>query len=124
MMRRLWRAQLQASHAEGAAETFENWAAATDRSVEAAQELGAAFIHYKETGVPADISDDLIERLQFGEYDLAPVYASVGDREKTIEALQNTDLRYHISMNVNSSYEFIRDDPRFIEILDQLGLAD
>ncbi len=124
MMRRLWRAQLQASHAEDAAEAFENWAAATGRSVEAAQELGAAFIHYKETGIPADISDDLIERLQIGEYDLVPVYASVGDREKTIDALQRTDLRYHTSMNVNSSYDFIRDDPRFIELLKQIGLAE
>ena len=81
------------------------------------------------TGVPVELADDLIEQLQLGDVDLPQVYASVGDGEKTIKALQTSHARRTgsnnlLNMKTNPSYDFIRDDPRFVELLEQIGLAD
>ena len=122
-MRAHWLRQLEAGRAEDAAAMLENWAEATDRSAETAQELGTDFIQFQQTGVPVEVSDALIERFQFGDVNLARIYASVGDKEKTIRALQDayrrhTDPNSLLSMKINPSYDFIRDDPRFVELLD------
>jgi len=129
IMRIMWRTQLQARRTEDAAAMLKTWALATDRSVEAAQELGAKFIQFQQTDTPVEVSDELIERLQIVGADLPQVYASVGDKEKTITALQESHARLTgspnlLNMKINPSYDFIRDDPRFIELLAQIGLAD
>lgn len=129
LMRILWRGYLRVHRAENAAAMLIDWAATTGRSVEAAQQLGIAFIHFQQTGDPVELQDDLLEHLQIGQVDLAQVYASVGDREKTIAALQGAHMRRIGSrdllvMKINPSYDFVRDDPRFVELLDQIGLAD
>jgi len=128
-MRELWTKQLGAQRVEDAAATLEVWAARAGYDVEAAQELGAAFIRFQQTGVQVEIADDLIQRLQLSARDLARVYAHIGDKEKTIEVLQVAHLRRTgtfdlFSMKINPSYDFIRDDPRFVELLAQIGLAD
>jgi len=127
LMQLIWLGQLQARRAEDAAAMLKTWAEATDRSVEAAQELGSAFIHYQQTGETAVLTDDLLERLRL--QDESRVYAAVGDKEKTITALQESharliDATVLLNMKINPSYDFIRDDPRFVELLEQIGLAD
>jgi len=129
IMRIMWRTQLQARRTEDSAAMLKPWALATDRSIEAAQELGAKFIQFQQTDTPVEVSDELIERLQIVGADLPQGYASVGDKEKTITALQESHARLTgspnlLNMKINPSYDFIRDDPRFIELLAQIGLAD
>jgi len=127
LMQLIWLGQLQARRAEDAAAMLKTWAEATDRSVEAAQELGSAFIHYQQTGETVVLPHDLLERLRL--QDESRVYAAVGDKEKTITALQESharliDATVLLNMKINPSYDFIRDDPRFVELLEQIGLAD
>ena len=61
---------------------------------------------------------------------MAPeVYAALGDAENTIEALQRASrtgvgLRSLLSMKINPSYDFIRDDSRFVVLLEEVGLSE
>jgi TolB-like protein len=123
-----WVGRLRAESAEGAAAALQVWAMVTGRSVEAAEEMGAEFIRFQQTGEPVQLSDDLIARLEIGLSELPEVYASVDDAEGTIVALQrayhSAGARSLLSMKINPSYDFIRDDPRFVELLEQIGLAD
>jgi tetratricopeptide (TPR) repeat protein len=123
----LWHADLRAHRAEEAVAMLKVWATTAGHSLDDAQELGNAFIHYQQTGEPPDLTDELLERLQL--HDDPTVFAAVGDGEKTIEALQKLIMRQTavdtvLSMNITPTYDFIRDDPRFVELLEQIGLAD
>ncbi len=123
----VWQANLRARRAEEAATMLKVWAETLGHSLEAAQELGNAFIHYQITGEPVELTDELLERLQLQDSPI--VYAAVGDGEKTIVALENSHRRRTnptslLSMKINPSYDFIRDDPRFIELLEQIGLSE
>jgi tetratricopeptide (TPR) repeat protein len=55
----------------------------------------------------------------------ASVYAMLGDRENTLKYLQLA-IRNHsynvASIKVCQEYDFVRDDPRFIEIYEKAGL--
>jgi TolB-like protein len=123
-----WVGKLRAESAEDAAAALRVWATVTGRSVEAAEEMGAEFIRFQHTGEPIQLSDDLIARLEIGLSELPEVYASVDDAERTIAALQrayhSAGARSLLSMKINPSYDFVRDDPRFVELLEQIGLAE
>jgi len=128
LMSVMWALQLQAGRVDDAAAMLKVWAEATDRSAAAAKELGAAFIQFQQTGKPVEVSDELIEQFQLGRKS-PQVYASLGDKEKTIAALQYLLVERFgridfFRMKINPSYDFIRDDPRFKELLEQIGLAD
>ena len=61
--------------------------------------------------------------------DLAQVLAFVGDGDGAIEALQvaaaqHSGSRSVFSMKINPGYDFIRDEPRFQALLEEVGLAD
>jgi hypothetical protein len=75
------------------------------------------------------LSDELISRSLLGSEDLAQVLAFVGDAEGAIAALavaaaEHSGSRSVFSMKINPAYDFIRDDPRFIALLQEVGLAD
>ena len=128
-MRALWGYQLATNHAEEATATFIDWAAATGRNVEAAEELGANFILYRQSGEPVTLSEELLARLQLTGSALVSVYAAVGDKEKTIEILQRmyrerTATQFLLNIKISATVDFIRDDPRFIALLEQIGLAE
>jgi hypothetical protein len=87
------------------------------------------FVAYTENGDVGTISDDLVARARLGSEDLAQVLAFVGDAEGTIAALQaaapeHSGSRSVFSMKINPAYDFIRDDPRFQALLEEVGLAD
>jgi hypothetical protein len=74
------------------------------------------------------LSRELIDLLDFPNEE-PEIYAAVGDSENTIAALQyahqrGTGFRSLLSMRINPSYDFIRGDPRFITLLQQVGLSD
>jgi len=124
----LWIAQLRAHRAIDAAIQLEHWARATGRDVEATKEVSARIVRAQSGEADVDISEELIAKMNIGT-EVPEIYAAIGDADKTIAALQNAHLtgvgfRSLLSMRINPSYDFIREDPRFIELLEQIGLAD
>ncbi len=127
--RSLWLYELRAGNAENGAMGLEVWAAAEGRDAAAARDIGKLFVQHRQSGKPLEISDELVTRLELGSEDLAQVYAFVGDGESTLEALdialeERSGSRSILSMKINPAYDFIRDDPRFIALLQKLGLSE
>jgi tetratricopeptide (TPR) repeat protein len=123
----LWLTYLRAGRPEEAAASIQQWAAATGRDVEAAREIGESFIRYQETGRRQSLPGALVDRLEFGSEDLGQVYAFVGDREGALGALERayderSGSRSLLSMKLNPGYDFIRDDPRFVRLMQRVGL--
>jgi TolB-like protein/class 3 adenylate cyclase len=125
----LWQTFLRAGRPEEAAETMQRWAAATGRDVQAAKEVGQAFVRYGRTGEAQQLSTELLDRLGATMDDLGMIYAFVGDREGALDALERAykaraGSRSVLSMKVNPAYDFIRDDPRFTALLRRVNLAE
>jgi TolB-like protein/Tfp pilus assembly protein PilF len=121
--------ELRAGHASNAADTFVAYTATIGGDTVAAREIGDMFVDYAERGQPGRLSEDLITRSLLGSEDLAQVLAFIGDAEGTIEALQlaaaeNSASRSVFSMKINPAYDFIRDDTRFVALLQSVGLAN
>jgi TolB-like protein/Tfp pilus assembly protein PilF len=121
--------ELRAGHATSAAETFVGYTGAIGGDTEAAREIGDMFIAYAERGEVGQLSDELVSRSLLGSEDLAQVLAFIGDAEGTIAALEvaaaeHSASRSVFSMKINPAYDFIRDDPRFIALLQRVGLSD
>ena len=126
-LRNLFLTYLRAGQPEGAAQALRDWAAATGRDGAAATEIGELLIRHHQSGKPVNLSDELVERLDIGSEDLAQFYAFAGDAERTLAALneayhERSGSRSVLSMKLNSGYDFIRDDPRFIELMRKVGL--
>jgi tetratricopeptide (TPR) repeat protein len=124
----LWLTYLRAERPEDASATLVEWAALTGRDAEAAREVGKAFIRHDQTGEPQELSSELLDRVEFGSEDLGQVYAFVGDAEGTLRALEKayeerSGSRSVLSMKLNSGYDFIRTDPRFVSLMQRVGLA-
>jgi tetratricopeptide (TPR) repeat protein len=123
-----WVSNMRAGRAAEAANFLRQWASATGRSVEAADELGQQLIRHIDLGTEERLTESLIARLQL-RAELAEVYAALGDVEGTILSLQSayeggTGVRSLMSMRINPSYDFVRTDPRFAELLTNVGLAE
>jgi hypothetical protein len=119
---------VRARRAADAANYLRQWAGATGRSVEAADELGQQLIRHIDSGTEERLTESTIARLQL-RAELAEVYAALGDVEGTIQSLQSayesgTGVRSLMSMRINPSYDFVRTDPRFVELLANIGLAE
>jgi TolB-like protein/tetratricopeptide (TPR) repeat protein len=124
----LWLTYLRAGRPEDASATLAEWAALTGRDAEAAREVGKAFIRHGQTGEAQELSSELLDRVEFGSEDLGQVYAFVGDAEGTLRALEKayeerSGSRSVLSMKLNSGYDFIRTDPRFVSLMQRVGLA-
>ena len=123
----LWLTYLRAGRPADAANAMERWATGTGRDTQAVAQVGRLFVRYHGTGEPVQLSADLVLRAEFGSEDLAQVYACVRDADSTIAALDRAVLersgsRSVLSMKVNPLYDFVRDDPRFIELVKRVGL--
>ncbi len=124
----LWLTYLRAGRAEEAADIIQRWAAATDRDEAAAQEIGGAFVRHQRTGKLQPLPTELVDRLDFGSEDVGQVYAFVGDGERALSALERayeerSGSRSVLSMKLNPGYDFIRDDPRFVDLMQRVGLG-
>ena len=125
----LWLTYLRAGRPEEAATSIQTWAGATGRDVEAAREVGAAFVRHGQSGELQQISEELLARVELGLEDLAHVYAFAGDAERALDALERgfeerSGSRSVLSMKLNPGYDFIRDDPRFIALMRRVGLFE
>jgi serine/threonine-protein kinase len=128
-MRNLTLHELRAGDVKNGAMGLETWASAEGRDVAAARDIGRLFVQHQQSGEPQEISDALVTRLELGSEDLAQVYAFVGDGESALQALEiafeeRSGSRSVLSMKINPAYDFIRDDPRFVELLQKLGLSE
>lgn len=128
-LRNLYLHELRAGRPTDAAASFVTYVTITGGDGSAARLIGQMFVAYAERGEVGDIGQDLVERTQLGSEDLAQVLASVGDAEGTITALQaaaaeRSGSRSVFSMKINPGYDFIRDDPRFVALLEEIGLGD
>lgn len=127
--RNLFLHELRAGNVRDAASTFVAFVQATGGDRDAAEEIGNMFIAYAEHGEVGHISAELVRKTSLGSEDLAQVLAFVGDGEGTIAALQSAAAEHSgsrsvFSMKINPAYDFIRDDPRFVALLEEVGLAD
>ena len=127
--RNLFLTYLRAGRPEGAVAALQVWAAATGRDMGAAADVGELFVRHHESGKPVQLSDELVHRLDIGSEDLAQFYAFAGDAERTLVALneayhERAGSRSVLSMKLNSGYDFIRNDPRFVELMRKVGLQN
>ena len=123
-----WISNLRARRAAEAAKYLRQWASATGRSIDAADELGQQLIRHIDSGAEEKLTESTIAGLQL-RAELAEIYAALGDVEGTIRSLQSsyesgTGIRSLLSMRINPSYDFVRADPRFVDLLTKIGLAD
>jgi TolB-like protein len=123
----LWLTYLRAGRPQEAAEVLGQWANATGRDAEAAAVIGEAFVDYRETGEPQMLPDDVVSRVDFGSEDLPQIYAFVGDRRHALDALETayeerSGSRSVLSMKLNPGYDFLRSDPRFVDLMRRAGL--
>jgi adenylate cyclase len=126
-MGNLWLTYLRAGRPAEAAKAMHEWAAATGRKPEVMDQIGGLFVRHQQTGEPVHLEPDLARRGEFGLEDLGQVYAAVGDADGTIDALdravrERSGSRSVLSMRVNPLYDFIRDDPRFLALMERVGL--
>ena len=128
LMANMWIGKIRARRPLEAAIQLQEWARATGRDVEAAMALGELIVRSQSGEADVEAPEDLIARLEIGA-EVPEIYAGLGNAEKTITTLQNAyqtgiGFRSLLSMRINPSYDFIRDDPRFIELLGEIGLAE
>ena len=121
--------ELRSGDTAAGADSFVSYTAIIGGDPEAAREIGDMFITYANTGEVGHVSDGLITRAFLGTEDLGQVLAFVGDAEGTLSALQfaieqRSGSRSVLSMKINPAYDFIRDDPRFVALLEKVGLSD
>jgi len=127
LRRNLYLHELRAGHTEDGAASFVTYTTVTGGDPVAARQIGDMMITYANDGTIGNLSADLISRSLLGSEDLGQVLAFVGDREGTLRTLQQaaddrSGSRSVLSMKTNPAYDFIRDDPRFDAILEQIGL--
>ena len=127
LRRNLYLHELRAGHIADGAASFVTYTTITGGDPVAAREIGDMMIAYARDGSVGTVSEDQIKRSLLGIEDLAQVLAFVGDHERTLAALQfatdsRSGSRSVLSMQVNPAYDFIRDDPRFVALLQQVGL--
>ncbi len=128
LRRNLYLHELRSGRIEDGAQSFEYYATAIGGDPAAARAIARMFIAYAESGKVGEITDDLIAGALLGSEDLPQILALVGDAEGALKALrvaldQRSGSRSVLSMKINPAYDFMRDDPRFQEMLRAIGLA-
>ena len=125
--RNIWLTFLRAGQYADATTAMQKWAEGTGRNPTAATQLGQLLEQHIKTEQAISIPDSLLDKLEIGTQNKAQIYAASGDAEATLAALrlaldERAGSRSVLSMKINPLYDFIRDDPRFMEMLSEAGL--
>jgi TolB-like protein/Flp pilus assembly protein TadD len=128
LWRNSWLTLLRAGRYEDATFAMSQWAKGVGRDVRAAQELGHLLEGFHRTGEQVHVPIELLTELKMGSENLAQVYAAAGDGEAALAALavaldERAGSRSVLSMKINPLYDFIRDDPRFGELMKSANLS-
>ena len=124
----LWIGALRARRGDLAATYLTIWAESTGRDPEAAATLADLIKRAFDDGETVTLDAELIEQFELAA-EVPELHAAFGDAEQTILSLQNANrtgvgFRSLLSMKINPSYDFVREDPRFIALLDEIGLSN
>ena len=127
LWRNTWLTFMRAGQFENATEALVNYAGGTGRDVDEARKLGRILEHSNQTGEMAQFPAELLANLSFGTENLGQVYAAGGDAESALAEIrvaldERAGSRSVLSMKINPLYDFIRDDPRFIELMQEANL--
>jgi len=127
LSRSTWLTFMRAGEFDRATEALVTWAEGTGRDVDEARQLGRILEHSNKTGEMAQFPAELLANLSLGTENLGQVYAAGGDAESAIAEIrialdERAGSRSVLSMKINPLYDFIRDDPRFIEMLKEANL--
>jgi TolB-like protein len=127
-MRNIWLTFLRADRYADAADALLLWAEGTGRDVTAARELGQLLARRAASGMMVELPPAILETLELGTENLAQVYAAAGDADNTLRQLEialaeRAGSRSVLSMKINPLYDFVRSDPRFIAMLQEVNLA-
>jgi TolB-like protein len=122
LWRNTWLTFMRAGEFDNATQALVNWAAGTGRDVAQARQLGSILEQSHRTGEMAQFPEDLFTDLAIGNENLGQVYAAGGDAESAIASIrialdERAGSRSVLSMKINPLYNFIREDPRFVEML-------
>ena len=63
----------------------------------------------------------------YNMYSLAAIYAALNDKDRAIDWLQHAFVQHCyrlIYLNVDPKFDNIRSDPRFIDLLNRIGLNE
>jgi tetratricopeptide (TPR) repeat protein len=126
--RNIWLTFLRAGRYTDASQAMTQWAKGFGIDPLAAERLSQLLEQRDITGEPVTIPAELLDELEIGSQNRAQVYAAAGDAEATLAALrialeERAGSRSVLSMKINPLYDFIRHDPRFIEMQKEAGLA-
>ena len=121
----MWRVQALPTSVAQAADLSPS-AAGRCPAPEAAAAVNALVIQRQSEGAPVSIESALVDRLMLAN-ELAELQAALGNADATLDALEaafhsGTGFRSLLSMKINRSYDFIREDPRFVALLSEVGL--
>lgn len=127
LWRNTWLTFMRAGQFENATEALVNYAGGTGRDVDEARKLGRILEHSNQTGEMAQFPAELLANLSIGTENLGQVYAAGGDAESALAEIrvaldERAGSRSVLSMKINPLYDFIRDDPRFIELMQEANL--
>lgn len=131
-LRVVWDVNTRAGRFDAAATALQAWLIVRGGDAIAAGELAAVFAtaaaDFRENGRSRTLPRELVDRLQPGLYVGAQLFASVGDRTATLEMLEQAfreraGARSLLSIRVNPHYDFLSDDPAFLDLVDRVGLG-
>jgi TolB-like protein len=127
MWRHTWLIHMRAGEFDKATLALVKWADGTGRDVAQARQLGSILEESHRTGEMARFPDGLFADLAIGNENLGQVYAAGRDAESTIASLrialdERAGSRSVLSMKINPLYDFIREDPRFVDLLIEVNL--
>jgi TolB-like protein/Tfp pilus assembly protein PilF len=127
--RNLYLHELRAGSVSLGADSFVTYTTIIGGNPEVARTIANMFIAYANDGSVGIISNEMFELAHIGTEDLAQILAFVGDAEGALAALdaaieERSGSRSALSMKINPAYDFIREDPRFVALLKEVGLGE
>jgi hypothetical protein len=129
--RTVWNINTRMGRFGPAAEALVSWMTqrgdASAIANELAEEFEVAASRFAASGEPGTFSPGLIDGARLGLTVEGQLYASVGDRDATLDVLERgyrerAGARSVLSLQINPLYGFLHGDPRFEELVRQVGV--
>ena len=128
-LRILWQAETRMRRFDSAANSLVRWAIANGLDVAVAEQIGQILQSAEENAQASEALSEQLARWPSNLEISIPAYAAIMDADQTIELLEQAyqeraEAFSLMSLRINPSYDFLRDDPRFKDLLHRVGLDD